>query len=312
MLRGVSLSSAEFGSDYLPGIYGTHYIYPNQAEVDYFVTKGMNIMRLPFRWERLQRSLNSPFDETEFNRLDTFVTETTDKGVSVLLDPHNYARYNGKLVGSSEVPNSAFADFWRRLANEYKDNALVMFGLMNEPHDMPTEQWLSAANAATAAIRNTGANNLLFVPGNAWTGAHAWYGSWYGTSNAVVMLDYVDPGNNFVIEVHQYFDSNYSGTNEECSVTDASQVLAQFTSWLAANNMRGFLGEFAGANNDNCKLAVQSAIEYLESNSEYWLGWTWWAAGPWWTWEDYMYSLEPVSGDSEAPQWPWLTPYLSD
>ncbi len=307
---GVSLSSAEFGSDYLPGTYGTHYIYPNQQEVDYFMGKGMNILRMPFRWERLQRSLNGEFDSTEFERFDAFVSQATAKGVVVLLDPHNYARYDGKLVGSAEVPNSAFADFWRRLAEIYKGNSLVMFGLMNEPHTMPTEQWVSAANAAAAAIRETGATNVIMVPGNAWSGAHGWYHNWYGTPNATAMLDYVDPGNNSIIEVHQYFDSDYSGTDPQCALTDASQVLADFTSWLATNNYRGFLGEFAGADNAACKEAIDSAIQYMQNNSEYWAGWSWWAAGPWWTWQDYMYSLEPAKDGSEAPQWPWLEPYL--
>lgn len=270
----------------------------------------MNILRLPFRWERLQRTLNQAFDITEFARFDEFVTQATAKDMYVLLDPHNYARYHGNLIGSEQVPNSAFADFWSRLANEYKDNAHVIFGLMNEPHTMPTEQWISAANAAAAAIRDTGATNLILVPGNAWTGAHGWNQNWYGTANAVALLDFVDPGNNFAVEVHQYFDSNYSGSTPECTTTNAAQVLSDFTSWLATNNLRGFLGEFAGANNDNCELAIESALLYMENNNTYWIGWTWWAAGPWWTWEDYMFSLEPADDDSEAPQWSWLESFL--
>jgi endoglucanase len=228
----------------------------------------------------------------------------------VLLDPHNYARYNGNLIGSSQVPNSAFADFWSRLADAYKGNAFVIFGLMNEPNTMPTEQWVSAANAAAAAIRDTGATNLIMVPGNAWTGAHSWNQTWYGTANATALLDFVDPGNNFVVEVHQYFDSDFSGTSAQCGTTDASQVLSGVTSWLASNNLRGFLGEFAGANNSSCMQAIQSALQYMQNNDQYWAGWTWWAAGPWWTWEDYMFSLEPAANGSEAPQWPWLEPFL--
>jgi len=54
---GVSLAGAEFGSN-LPGEYGTDYIYPIKDEVDYFTSKGMNIFRLPFLWERLQNDQN--------------------------------------------------------------------------------------------------------------------------------------------------------------------------------------------------------------------------------------------------------------
>lgn len=163
----MNLAGADFGEGYLPGIYETHYIYPDQTSVDYFKSKQMNTVRLPFRWERLQRSLLAEFDATELARLDGFVTATTAKGMNVLLDPHNYARYHGELVGSSAVPNAALANFWSRLAQRYKANPRVIFGLMNEPHTMPTEQWVSAANDAIVAIRATGATNLILVPGNA-------------------------------------------------------------------------------------------------------------------------------------------------
>lgn len=38
---GVNLSGAEFGQA-IPGTYNVDYIYPNQAEVDYFQRRGMN------------------------------------------------------------------------------------------------------------------------------------------------------------------------------------------------------------------------------------------------------------------------------
>jgi endoglucanase len=45
------------------------------------------------------------FNPTELPRLKTFVNQTTAKGMQVILDPHNYARYKGKIVGSLELPN---------------------------------------------------------------------------------------------------------------------------------------------------------------------------------------------------------------
>ena len=167
---GVNLAGAEFGPTPTPGnlgTYGSQYQYPTQAEVDYYIGKGMDTFRLPFRWERLQPTLNTPFDATEFSRLDSFVSYATSKGAYVTLDPHNFARYypdpanfqssTQGLVGSA-VPNSAFADFWSRLASTYKNNSHVIFNLMNEPNTMPTEQWVSASNAAISAIRSAGAS----------------------------------------------------------------------------------------------------------------------------------------------------------
>src|SRR6185369_1887903 len=104
---------------------GTDYIYPTTAEVDYFKSVGVNTLRVPFRWERLQRSLNAAFDATEKSRLDTFVAYATGAGMTVILDPHNYARYGNNLVGSTAVPRSAFADFWGKLGAAYSTNPRV-------------------------------------------------------------------------------------------------------------------------------------------------------------------------------------------
>ena len=116
-------------------------------------------------------------------RLDAFVTYATSRGASVILDPHNYARYFGKVVGS-DVGNDVLADFWSKVAVHYARNARVVFALMNEPHDLPSEQWARAAQAAIDAIRATGAANLILVPGVEWTGAHSWTESFYGTPNS--------------------------------------------------------------------------------------------------------------------------------
>ena len=296
---GVNLSGAEFGTN-LPGTFGSDYTYPTHSEVDYFVGKGMNIIRLPFLWERLQHSEYATLDSTELGRMDDFVSYATGKSASVLLDPHNYARYYSNIIGTAAVPVSAFQDFWSKLAAHYKNNSRVIFGLMNEPNTMMTELWRDDANAAIAAIRGAGASNLILVPGNAWTGASTWYDNWYGTPNATDMLTIVDPGNNYAFEVHQYLDSDSSGTSATCvSTTIGSQRLQAFTGWLRQNGKRGFLGEFAGAQNSTCYAALDDMLTFIDSNLDVWMGWTFWSAGPWWG--DYMYSLEPSNGQ-DKPQ----------
>jgi len=306
--RGVNLSGAEFTSTALPGKYGYQYVYPSVSSVDYFKAKGMNLVRLPFLWERLQPTLNGSLDPTELTRLKDFVAGATAKGVSVLIDPHNYARYRGQVIGSSGVPNTAFGDFWSRLAGVFKGNPNVIFGVMNEPFNMATESWVSAANEDIRRIRATGATNTISVPGNAWSGAHSWAANWYGTPNAQAMLQIADSGNNIVYEAHQYLDADSSGTSSTCtSTTIGAQRLATFTAWLRTNGKRGLLGEFAGANNDVCKQALAGMLSYMETNSDVWAGWTYWAAGPWWG--DNFFSIEPASG-VDKPQMLTLQAYL--
>lgn len=311
--EGVHLAGADFSADangngVFPGTYGANWKYPTADETAYFLGKGMNIVRMGFRWERLQTTLYTDFDATELGRMDTFVNASTALGMTVLIDPHNFGHWHTNLVGSAAVPNAAFADFWGRLADHFKSNPRVIFGLMNEPQGGTTEAWLSAANAAIAAIRNTGATQLILVPGNGWTASAGWNQTWYGTANSVAMLGVVDPLANYAYEVHTYLDTNSAGNSDQClSTTIGVERVSTFTSWLRANGKKAFLGEFAGGNNATCNAAVQNLLGYLKSNSDVWMGWSWWAAGP--MWGEYRYTLEPLNG-VDRPQMAWLTPYL--
>lgn len=298
--RGVNLAGAEFSEG--RGTYGTTYIYPTTTEAQYYVDKGFNFYRIPFNWENMQTSLNAPLNTTELGRLKTLVNYLTSKGKYVLIDVHNYARYDGKVIGTSAVPNSAFADFWTKMANEFKANSFVLFDLMNEPNTMPVSQWLSAANAATAAIRATGATNKIMVPATDWDGSGDWISG--------AMNGFKDPGNNWAVQVHSYLDADSSGAGTECvSSTIGSQRLSGIVSWLRANGKKGYLGEFGVPNTSTCKAAVDNLLKYLQTNKDVMLGWSYWAGGTWWWGNDKM-TINPTSTGADKPQMSWLLPYL--
>ncbi len=294
---GVNLSGGEYGAPQygagnLPGTYNGNYTYPTHTQIDYFLGKGMTLIRLPFRWERLQKQQFADFDADEVAHLSDVVNYASSKGAKVWLDVHNYARYYGGVIGQ-DVPVTAFADFWSKLASLYKSNSRVIFGLMNEPNSMTTELWRDDANAAIKAIRDTGASNLIVVPGNAWSGGHSWNKSWYGTPNATVMVDITDPGNNYAFEIHQYLDSDFSGTSDQCvSKTIGSDSLVDVTAWLRQNRKRAFLGEFSVPNNSFCISAGDNMLSYLDSNADVWSGWTYWTVDPY---SDYTSILQSVS-----------------
>lgn len=334
---GVNLAGAEFGSAgsgaALPGTFGSQYTYPTTTEINYFVGKGMNTFRLPFRWERLQQSQNAIFNAAELNRMNSFVNNATAAGAYVILDPHNFARYYPNIsdfgqmqsgttgrIGTTAVPISSFADFWSRLATQYKNNDRVIFNLMNEPNALPTQTWVDAANAAIDAIRDAGAKNLILVPGISWTGAH----SWVSSGNATAMLNIVDSGNNFAFDVHQYMDPDSSGGSDQIDGDDPMtgvERVTNFTNWLHANDRKGFLGEFAVANSRVGSGATQigdetidNLLDYMEANDDVWLGWAWWAGGPWWT--SYMFSPEPTNlgsaNPTDKPIMPVIQPHFAN
>ncbi|MDR3710687.1 MAG: glycoside hydrolase family 5 protein [Capsulimonadaceae bacterium] len=304
-LTGVNLSGGEFAHP-KPGessVYGRNFMYPNESEFDYFAAHGFNIIRLPFLWEVLQPALDKPILADELKRLKSTVSCATSKGLVVLLDPHDGDRYFGKLIGSPDAPNDAFAAFWSTMATEFKNNPRVYFGLVNEPNGVSPAQWFASAQAAVYAIRKAGAKNVILVPGLDFTGGHTWL-----ASGSAIMNKIDDPINNTLFEVHQYLDEDNSGTHPDAiSATIGSERLASFTKWCRATGKRAFLGEFGVAEGKQNRAAIDDMLGYMEANRDVWAGFTYWSAGPWWG--DYMYSIEPTKAGDRPQLW-YLLPHL--
>jgi len=108
-------------------------------------------------------------------------------------------------------------------------------------------------------------------------------------------------------EVHVYLDDG-SGSSPTCqSPTIGAERMQAVTDWLRTHGKKGFLGEFGAASNATCLAGLTTLLNHLEANSTLYLGWTYWAAGPWWG--DYFTSLDP-SGGADKPQMATLAPHL--
>jgi len=317
-MTGVNLASAGFGPWSGPhgprGRHGVQYVYPSDAYVSdyksptYFLSKGMNTFRLSFRWERIQPKLMQRLDPDELERLVRTTNSLTQLGAWVILDLHNYARYGGVPIGAKGVEIELFADAWWRLATVFRQNRRVLFGIMNEPHDMSTEVWVDAANAAIQAIRKAQAENVILVPGNGFSNSHLWYYDTYGTPNAAALQNIRDPLDRVVFEAHLYLDSNASGQSDTCvSETVGVERLEPFANWLRERRKVGFIGEFGTGTGRVCLAALSAMAKYMLDNRDLFLGWTYWAAGPWWP-REYFMLIEP--GETDAPQMMALMPHL--
>ena len=163
---------------------------------------------------------------------------------------------------------------------------------------------LNLNQAAIDGIRASGAKTqYIFIEGNSYTGAWKW------TSENDNLKTLTDPQDKLVYQMHQYLDSDGSGTSADCvSETIGKERLQSATQWLKRNEKKGFLGEFAGGVNQQCQTAVKGMLEFMEANSEVWMGAEWWAAGPWWG--DYMYNLEPTDGGAYETYLPILEKYF--
>lgn len=131
------------------------------------------------------------------------------------------------------------------------------------------------------------------------------YPSRVSSGNGADLLNLKDPSDKIIYEMHQYLDSDGSGTSANCvSATIGSERLAAATAWLKTNKKKAILGEFAGGSNTQCNNAVKDLLTYMGNNSDVWMGALWWGGGPWWG--DYIYSMEPPSGTSYTSTLPIL------
>lgn len=305
--KGVNLAGAEFNDKKIPGVLNKDFVYPNDAEFDYFAAAGANAIRLPFLWQRIQPVLGSPLSSSELENIKTTLAKAKLRGMCVVLDVHNYGSYRGYAIGSPEVPVSAFTDLWLRLAAEFKDESVAAFGLMNEPAKLPIGLWATIAQTTVDAIRNSGAKNLILVPGGRWSGVHEWEKQIRGASNAQAFAAFRDPLKRSYIEVHQYADIGYSGTGSTCVGPETiNTMFANIARWAKTYNQKLFLGEFGVPANQQCMEALNAMLAQMREHN-IWGGWTYWAAGSWWG--NYPMSVEPSDG-RDAPQMQLLRKYL--
>ena len=176
-MRGVNTSAGAFRqigfSAASPGTYGVDYVYPDRADFAYLRSRGHNLTRVPFRWERVQPNLIKPLASVELDRLKSCFNDAAAVGMRVIPEVHNFGAYYPSDqyymdIGSPELPISAYKDLWVRLAASWKGHpAIVGYDIMNEPYDLPggVLTWEKASQAAVNGIRSRDANRRIWVPG---------------------------------------------------------------------------------------------------------------------------------------------------
>lgn len=304
---GINISGAEYigaagqktGIDY----------FPTHEELQYFAAKGMDTVRLTISWESLQPTLNGALDPAYLAKIQQTADYAKAQGLTLIVDLHNYGAYNGKLIGTADVPTSAFADVWSKLSGALKGDPNVIFDLMNEPQQATAAAWLPMVNAAIGAIRASGATQQILIPGVHWDAGS----TWTTTDNARVLGAtgaIIDPLNNYAFEIHQYLDSDGSGTHASVvSSTIGAERLSAVTDWARTAGVRLYLGEVGVASDSASLAALDNSLAFLKLNQDVWQGVTYWAAGESWQ-GNYMFSVEPGVGLKDAAQMGVLQNYF--
>jgi endoglucanase len=302
LYTGVNQAGMEFGD-------GGAQCVPTQMSINYFTAMGHNIFRIPFKWEYLQPSLGGPLDATYLAALDEAVNRITKVNPSnvAIVDCHNYFRYNGALLTSSR---NDLADLWTPLAAHYKNNQRVFFGIMNEPVDSTTEEVFAVYQPTINAIRATGAANLILVSGNGWDALMDFVlNPWYGTPNTY-LAGLTDPLDNYVFEMHQYFDDDFSGHTPDCTQFPFDRIKA-VAPWLRSVGKKAIVTEIGLGNNVDCtENHGRPLLDHLSENSDVYLGWLSWSAGACWFGGNIL-SIDPANVPSSDIRVQLLSEYAA-
>ena len=281
---GITMSEAEYS-------WGS---FPTGNDLAYLKSNNLTLIRLPIAWERAQPVLFGTLNSTYISALKTFITAAAGQQMTVILDLHDYGRYNVKwaadvtstgvaapgtgsgefIIGSPSVPMAAFVDLWTKLAGAMKGTpGLGYYDIMNEPNGMGNT-WPTIAQAAVTAIRAVDMNTPILVPGTQWSSAFWWPGD---NGNLYTVTD---PANKILFEAHLYFDTDGSGRylqsyrTQGATPTWGVEHVQPFLNWLTQHNVKGFLGEFGIPNNDPLWLPVLdnflTAIQAAGVSGTYW------------------------------------------
>ena len=212
-LQGVNIASLEYRTD------GDHVQESvNRAINDWKV----NFIRLPLAQDRWFGKMEDQTDGGAAYRaiVDHIADTCAAAHVYIDLDLHwsdcgKWVNVGGRL-GQHNLPDQNSVVFWHDMAARYKNHPYVIFGLYNEPHDVPWDVWRNGGTVTDIparwnpdqtnityeavgmqklydTVRAAGAENVVTVGGLDW-----------GYDLSGVLQGQAITGTNFVYETHPY------------------------------------------------------------------------------------------------------------
>jgi endoglucanase len=305
---GVNMAGAEFD----PEPYGIPQV--NGAVWQYYKDKGLTLIRLPFRWYRIQPTLNST--SLNFTHLDQALAHAQTRGMKVILDMHSGGAHQGyhgaPKIGSTQVPISSFAFFWEQMAKKYKDHpAVIGYDLVNEPQLTETVLF-DALQQAVNAIRRWDTTKFVYVENTNNSSSEHWI-----PPSPRVNIDIKDPVGRLVYSAHSYWDYQrnpyanpayeandgiYHSTDDPHDEIGVNDV-RPFVEWLKTRPYAyGHVGEYAIPSNyhkEGWEEALRRFLQYLRDNN---ISGTYWAGGNNWTASDTVCNPQPDMNGPEKSQ----------
>lgn len=263
VLRGVNIAGGDF-SDYGPnGVVnisttvqpGAGYFYTLDINIQLLALRGCTFLRIPLRWERLQRTLLGGLSQPDMAQLLRMLATCAKYGIVAMPDIHNYGRYdtvgngqnsngvydlgqnapathNGQNVGGTMM--NCYQDFITKLSNALKGQpGFWGLDIMNEPHDFNggNATHVTMCQTAVEAIRAVDQNCFIAVPGYTYDTVPGWTSS---NGNTAWLTETIPAGQTGAGQArntdpkirwqgHHYFDYAHSGTYGNTYASELSQ-----------------------------------------------------------------------------------------
>lgn len=340
---GINLSGLEFGKAIEPSVIPNLSVEDSESTnsdlipTQSFINKGINTVRVPVSWDYLQLDgpgigkINSAYYD---NYLKPLLESLTHAKVHTIVDLHAYMRYSkfGEQYsgcgtdgacpdGTLILDEKAYQSVWGQLVDLMQndpaiDKNYLLVDLVNEPVDVPDDKVFTIQASVIKMLRDKGFTGYILVEGNSWSGLHSWAsytwtgqnGQTYSNATLFTRANFEKAGitdlSKVLINVHQYLDSDYSGTHQNC-LPDTTTTgengfnLDSFVDYLEENQLQAIVTEF-GVGNDtaSCSAPLNAFMTYLQDNSSQgknygFAGWTVWSTGH--GWGDYNLRVTPES-----------------
>lgn len=219
--------------------------YPSTSYVDWLLARGVRVLRLPFRWNAMQPTLDAALDGTELGHHVRIADRCLAAGAVLIPDLHDFGGRGGTAaankIGALGAVTSAptgptigqFADFWRRYAAAMgAHRAVFAYGLMHDPQNMPAGSfadgraaWYAAAQAAVNAVAAVDTATRVAVSAYGSSALGAWVTASGVRDDNVVT--HPRGQEMFLWDAHFYFDG--AGTYAQSYATALAGVAQQTT-----------------------------------------------------------------------------------
>lgn len=303
--RGVNLVGGECADDAAEHLasHGEYLPFDNAAEL--FLYKGMNTFRIAVAWEYLANREGDFFwpPHKYMLKLDATIKSLTDKNATVILDLHNYMRYNPSDVtlnerntdpeGADVLTNATIYRMWRNLASRYS-SPYIVYGMMHEPHSLSDTRLNWLIREAFSGIRDgeklSGVpltnTHLILVPCNNRDRLHTWYvrtrpvhpnASSFNADHYRALATFQELNrvvvSKFAVEIHHHFDDHLTEqyANGNCMDPRKYERMVRqdwgiLMTMAKQNKYAVFVSDFGAPDTKRCKSNVAHFLDLLKKD----------------------------------------------